>query len=196
MNTELLEQLQQLHNKDTETRAKMLQAGRLHGEYAPELQQVHRENAEALDKLVSEHGWPTVLLVGAKGAQLAWEIAQHANCTPDLQRKFFKLLGQAAAHGEAAKRHVALLSDRIRFNEGRPQIYGTVLDWDEQGELTCTLQNPDMVDELRKAVSLPPFEQSLQEQRQTIIDEGGKPPADLDAYRQQQEAWAQQAGWR
>lgn len=196
MNTELLEQLQQLHNKDTETRAKMLQAGRLHGEYAPELQQVHRENAEALDKLVSEHGWPTVLLVGAKGAQLAWEIAQHANCTPDLQRKFFKLLGQAAAHGEAAKRHVALLSDRIRFNEGRPQIYGTVLDWDEQGELTCTLQNPDMVDELRKAVSLPPFEQSLREQRQTIIDEGGKPPADLDAYRQQQKTWAQQAGWR
>ncbi len=196
MNTEFFEQLQQLHKKDTDTRQKMLEAGKLHGGYAPELQQVHRENAEALDQLIAEHGWPTVSQVGAKGAQLAWEIAQHANCTPDLQRKFFKLLGQAAAQGEAAKQHVALLSDRIRFNEGRPQIYGTVLDWNEQGELSCTLQNPDMVDELRKAVSLPPFEQSLQEQRQTIADEGGQAPEDFEAYKQQQEAWAEQTGWR
>jgi NAD(P)-dependent dehydrogenase (short-subunit alcohol dehydrogenase family) len=38
----------------------------------------------------------------------------------------------ASESGDAPKRQVALLTDRIRFNEDRPQIYGTVFDWNEK----------------------------------------------------------------
>ena len=196
MNKELLEQLEQLKKKAADSRDKLLQEGRLYGQYAPELQAIHEENAKALDALIATHGWPTLTKVGIEGTRLAWEIAQQANCTPDLQRKFFKLLTVAVMQEEAPKKQAALLADRIRFNEGRPQIYGTVLDWNETGELDCELQNPAMVDELRKAVDLPPFEQSRQEHQQKITAESGKPPEDFTAYRQDREQWAEKVGWR
>ncbi len=78
---------------------------------------------------------------------------------------------------------MALLIDRIRFNEGKPQIYGTVLDWNEQGEFTCELENPDKVNELRNVVGMPPFEQSLQEHRDEVLAEGWQPPENFEAYK-------------
>lgn len=196
MDNNLFEQLEQLKKRDIEIRDKLLSEGKLYGQYDKEFQNVHRENAHALDKLVSTHGWPTVSKVGIEGTRLAWLIAQHAICTPDLQRKFFKLLSEAAEKGDVPKKQVALLADRIRFNEGKPQIYGTVLDWNEDGELTCELENPESVNELRKDIGMPPFEQALQEHREEVLAEGGQPPENYEAYNDGVNAWAKNLGWR
>ena len=196
MDTELIEQLAQLKERDIAVRNWLLGEGRLYGQYDQELRNIHTENAHALDEIVTLHGWPTITRVGIEGTRLAWLVAQHAICTPHLQRKFFKLLSAAAEKGDAPKKQVALLSDRIRFNEGKPQIYGTVLDWNKQGEFTCELENPKNTDELRESVGLPPFDAARKEHEKEVIEEGGRPPEDYKSYKEGVDAWAKSVGWR
>jgi len=195
LHDQLLDELMQLQRRDTDMRARLLKEGRLYGEYAPEMQQVHRENAYALDRLIGEHGWPGIGLVGSDGCRAAWIVAQHAICTPPLQRRFRDLLAEAADRGDAPRKMAALLSDRIRFNESRPQVYGTVLDWNENGELSCEIEDPENVDARRAAVGLPPFAEDLARHRREVAAEGGRPPADFAAYREKARDWARAAGW-
>ncbi|MEM8829691.1 MAG: DUF6624 domain-containing protein [Cyanobacteria bacterium P01_G01_bin.19] len=141
MNSDLAQKLEELKQRDLQKRSQLISENRLYGTYDREMQKVHIENAIALDEIVSKYGWTGISLVGFQGCQTAWLIAQHSICTPDLQRKFLKAMTEAAAKGDVPKRQVAMLTDRIRFNEGRPQIYGTVLDWDKNGVLGCEIED-------------------------------------------------------
>lgn len=196
MDEALLAELRSLERRDTETREKLLREDRLYGTYDEDMQQVHRENGVELASIVAMHGWPGVSKVGLAGYRVAWLIAQHSICTPELQKRFLLALGEGADFGDAPMKQVALLTDRIRFNEGKPQVYGTVLDWNESGELGCDLEDPDNVDSRRFAVGLQPFEQALEEHRREVATQGGKPPADFKVYREAADLWAQQVGWQ
>ena len=102
---------------------------------------------------------------------------------------------EAAESGVASKKQVALLTGRMRFNEGKPQVYGTVLDWNESGELVCELEDPDGLDARRASVGLSPFQEALQEQRREVAAEGGKPPSDFARHRAAASEWVKKAGW-
>ena len=188
-------ELEKLQQRDVDTREKLLRENRLYGTYDEEIQRVHRENAVALASIVESHGWPGISKVGLDGCRLAWLIAQHSICTPELQRGFLLALEDAAKSGDVPKKQVALLTDRIRFNEGKPQIYGTVLDWNEHGELNCDVEDPEHIDFRRLAVGLQPFAQSLKEHREEVTAEGGKPPANFKIYKEAATLWAKQVGW-
>ena len=196
MNKELLEKLKGLEQRDTETRKKLLREQRLYGTYEEEMQRVHRDNAAELARIVSEHGWPGISKVGVAGCRVAWVIAQHSICTPQLQKGFLQALEKAAKSGDAPMKQLALLTDRIRFHDGMPQIYGTVLDCDESGQLNCDLEDPENVDARRSSVGLQPFVQALEEHRRAVAAEGGKPPADFNAYKEDANLWAKRVGWR
>lgn len=116
MNNDLAQKLEELKQRDIQKRSQLISENRLFGTYDREMQKVHIENAIALDIIVSEYGWTGISLVGIEGCQSAWLIAQHSICTPDLQRKFLKLMTEAAEKREVPKRQVAMLADRIRFN--------------------------------------------------------------------------------
>jgi hypothetical protein len=191
----LLDELLAMQQRDLTVRARLLEEGRLYGAYAEDMQQVHRENAERLNDLVERHGWPGIALVTLEGCRAAWFIAQHANCTPHLQRKFLALISAAAEAGDVPKLQAAFLTDRIRFNENRPQLYGTVLDWDDKGELGCPVEDPEGRDARRQSVGLPPFEESLRMHWKEVAAEGGAPPHDLAEYRRSAHAWARSVGW-
>jgi hypothetical protein len=195
VNQLLLDELLALEERDLHTRSRLLQEGRLYGEYAEEMQQVHRDNAERLDEIVTEYGWPGIALVGLEGCRAAWLIAQHSICTPHLQRRFLELLTAAVAGGDAPAPQAAYLADRIRFNEGKAQIYGTVLDWNDQGELTCTVEEPESVDERRRELGLPPLAEYLEAQRRAAHAEGARPPSDRAAYTRKRDEWARRVGW-
>jgi hypothetical protein len=196
VNENLRGELLALIERDRSTRQRLLEAGVLYGDYAAEMQQVHVDNAERLNELIARHGWPDAGLVGASGAEAAWRIAQHAVCTPALQRRFLAVLSQAVVDGQAPAWQLAMLSDRIRFHEGRPQRYGCVLDWNDQGELDCEVESAERLDEHRAAVGLPPFAEHLRQQREAMAAEGGGPPDDLAGYRRRQLEWAREMGWR
>ena len=195
MNQQLLDDLLTLKQRDTDMRAHLLSEGKLYNDYAPEMQQVHRENATALNKIISKYGWPGISLVGLEGCRAAWLIAQHSICTPELQRKFLTLLTMASESGDAPKLQVAFLTDRIRFNENRPQVYGTVLDWNEKGELSCDVEDPANLDNRRNAVGLAVFREELEKHREEVKSEGGRPPKDFTEYKQKGREWASSVGW-
>ena len=89
-----------------------------------------------------------------------------------------------------------MLTDRICFNEGGPQVYGTVLDWHETGMLNCEVEDPEGIDARRASVGLEPMAKALAAHRRDVAAEGGQPPEDFEAYKDAANLWAQRVGWR
>ena len=78
-----------------------------------------------LRQILAEYGWPGISLVGEDGADGAWLVAQHADGDVAFQRQCLALLEEAHRRGDVPGRHLAYLTDRVRVNEKRPQVYGT-----------------------------------------------------------------------
>src|SRR2546426_12260662 len=121
--------------------------GSLFQGYHPRMKALHQRHATRLAALIDAHGWPGRSRVGEEGAQAAWLILQHAIENPPLMRRGLTLLRGGVSEGEVSPLEVAMLEDRIRTFEGRPQRYGTQFDWDEHGRLrseehTSELQSP------------------------------------------------------
>ena len=158
MDTDLAQQLISMADEDRRVRAELAATGELLQGYAPRMEEVHRRNAQALNAIIDQIGWPGRSLVGEEGANAAWFITQHAIGSPEFQRKCLPLLKQAIATGEAEPAHAAYLEDRICFYERRPQRYGTQFDWDEhRPNVPWRLEDPDRVDEYRRQVGLCPI---------------------------------------
>ena len=143
-------------------------------------------------------GWPGRSRVGADGARAAWLILQHDIGNPALLRRCLPLVEQAARDGEIPRADAAHLADRICFFEGRPQIYGTQFDWDDDGKLSpCPISDPESVESPEagrrssasgrsyrgKFVATPA---SRANARQPIAPNGGEKP----------KKWAYSVGWR
>lgn len=116
-------------------------------------------NTDRLRQIIAEHGWPGVDLVGEDAAGHAWLLAQHADGQLDFQRLALDLLARAVKAGDASPRHLAYLTDRVRMNEGREQLYGTQMAGTENGRpYPWPIQAPDQVDQRRSAVGLEPLD--------------------------------------
>lgn len=196
MNQTVLHDLIELYHDDEQTRAKLAQVGVLFDGYAAEMEQVHKQNAEQLDAIIGEFGWPGESLVGEDGTWLAWMIAQRAISLPDFQRRCLDLLNAAVANEDAPAVHAAYMTDRIRFNERKPQVYGTVFDWDEYGQLNpWRIEDEANVDERRASVGLPPLVDAVEDARNQAVVEGNTAPADYRARQWEIEEWARKVGW-
>ncbi len=185
----LIEELLALEAHDAAVRARLAADGSLFDGYHPEMEAVHRANAARLREIVAEVGWPGRALVGPEAAHAAWVIVQHAISEPAFLRAMLPVL--AASDVDPAD--VAMLEDRIRAFEGRPQRYGTQYDWDESATalvLTNGVEDPSAVDLRRAEVGLPPIEW----RREPPADEPR--PRDLAARAAESEAWARRVGWR
>lgn len=90
----------------------------------------------------------------------AWLLAQHADRQLDFQRRALSLLAVAAESGEATCRQLAYLTDRVRMNEGREQLYGTqIADVIDGRPVARPVEAPDRLDERRQRIGLEPFAQ-------------------------------------
>ena len=194
----LRRQLLDMARLDRSVRAELAASGKLFSAgYEPRMARVHQRNAQRLRRIIEAIGWPGSDLVGSDGAEAAWLILQHAISEPDLLRRALPLLTTAAREGKADPAHAAMLEDRIRFFEGRPQRYGTQLDWDADGKLSPgEVEDPRLLAERRAAAGLPPLEEQIEDARTRAAAEGDLPPADYQAYVDARDKWAATAGWR
>jgi len=141
---------------DRRLRQQLETAGEVGDGYHHRMQAMHEANARRLREIISEHGWPGRSLVGEDGAEAAWFIVQHSISEPDFMREAAVLLQHSTAERNAPAWHLAFLTDRIAFYEGRPQRYGTQWDVDDDGtEVIWELESPERVDDLRREVGLP-----------------------------------------
>ncbi len=193
MRTDLRDELLALIAEDDRMRERLAGDGSLFHGYHPEMEEVHRRNAGRLRAIVGDIGWPGRSAVGEDGAHAAWRILQHAIGEPELMRGMLPALAQATAAGEASRSDLAMLEDRIRVLEGRPQRYGTQYDWDEAGMWMVpvgTVEDPASIDVRRKAAGLAP----MVWRRPAPPDEA--PPDDVEARRREMDEWARRVGWR
>ena len=126
-----------------------------------EWSRVDTASTDRLREIVARYGWPGRSLVGEEGAQHAWLLAQHADRQLEFQRKALALLADAVEQGEATARQLAYLTDRVRMNEGKEQLYGTQLAGRDGKVTPWPIENPDELDIRRAAVGLEPFEEYI-----------------------------------
>jgi len=195
MDAEIRDRLLSLARRDLETRERLAADGSLFDGYHPQMEAVHRENAAELERIIASIGWPGARLVGEDGAEAAWLIAQHAIGLPSFQRRCLDVLDAAAAAGDAPAWQPAMLLDRIRVFEGRPQVYGTSFDWDEAGMMSpLPIEDAEAVDSRRASVGLPPLSEATARYR--TENEHQPRPADFAGRQREMLAWAKQVGWR
>jgi hypothetical protein len=191
MNRNLSDELLQTDEHDQSVRSELAADGSLFEGYHPRMEAVHRRNAARLRAILDEIGWPTERLVGSDGAHAAWRIAQHAIGEPDFQRLALRLLQAAAGGGEVPAWQPAMLEDRIRMFEGRPQLYGTQLEPDAEGRpRPYPIEDPERLEERRRAVGLEPLAERLaQAEREPL-------PKDRERFEREYQAWLRRVGWR
>lgn len=164
----LSQELVAMAETDLSVRDELIADGSLgsHG-YHPRMEAVHIDNAARLAAIIEQYGWPGKSLVGEEGAWAAWLIAQHAIGNPPFMRHCLSLLKQAASNNEVIPWQTAMLEDRIRMYEGNPQIYGTQFEPSRDGELNpYPIENPESVNDRRRAVGLNTLEERTAELRE------------------------------
>jgi hypothetical protein len=178
-------QLVAMRALDERVRAEQAAAGTLFAGYHPRMEHVHLRNAARLEIILDESGWPGRAAVGDDAAEAAWRIAQHAISWPAFMRRCLPLVKRDGDPVQAA-----MLEDRILVLEGKPQLHGTQLDWDEQGRMApLPVDDPAAVAARRRALGLPPL-------AAPYLPEDEPAPTDLRARSHAQEEWLRRVGWR
>ena len=196
MTEDLRQALLDLRDRDQEKRQELVERGELFEGYHPEMERVHRENAQTLEEILDHHGWPSEDLVGPDGVEAVSLVVNHAIGLPAFQRKCLALLSQAQDQGQDVVLFRARLEDRIRYNERRPQVYGFLMDWDEEGQLSPWLiEHPEKVDARRAALGLGPLQEQVKVAREQALQEKAQAPKPFAERQAEILAWAREVGW-
>lgn len=186
----------ELQNADLELRDKLIQNGQLSDGYNREMEALHNRNADTLNNIIDKVGYPTVDKVGKEANEAAWLVIQHSIGQPEFMRKCSALLEKAVAENQADAKQLAYLTDRIAIFEGRPQLYGTNFDWDENGEMNpYQYDDLEKVNQRRKTLGLNSLEEQTEIIRKLAVAENEKPPADMKERAKQFDEWRKKAGW-
>ena len=114
-------------------------------------------NTRKLKRLIERHGWQNTIACGCGNI---WTIIQHADHDICFQRRAYKALQRYGAD-LVQPWQMASLKDRILFNSGKPQKYGTQLikNRDNKKWQPWRLLNDKKVNDYRDSVDLEPIEQ-------------------------------------
>ena len=193
---EIAKSIIELKEKDLQLREKLIENGQLHKGYHTEMAALHNSNAEKLNEIVDAIGYPTIEKVGEAGSEAAWLVIQHAIGQPAFMKRCAKLLAEAVSENKANPINLAYLTDRIAVFEGKPQLYGTQFDWDENGEMSPQyIEDLAKVNQRRKAIGLNSLEEQTALMRARIKKENQSPPADLVERKREMEQWKKSVGW-
>jgi len=193
---ELSNKIVALRNADLELRNQLIQSGELFDGYHPEMEALHIKNAEVLEEIIQDIGFPTTEKVGEEASKAAWLVIQHAISKPNFMRRCVSLLEDVVHRQKARPIDLAYLKDRIAVLEGNPQLYGTQFDWDENGELNPNLMDDvSVVDKRRKEIGLNSIAEQTKIIRQRAESEVQSAPEDYHVRHQQMTEWKRKVGW-
>jgi hypothetical protein len=137
-------------------------------EIAKRMLKVDKANRLWLKEIVVKHGWPGKSLVGADGARAAWLLVQHADPDVAFQRQ---CLDHALKlpRGEIDAEHLAYLTDRVLLNEGKKQMYGTMLRKEDGKLVPKPIEDEANVDKRRGELGLPPLAEYIRKTSESLL---------------------------
>ncbi len=114
-----------------------------------------KKNTERMKELVVEIGLPARSKVGEEASHKAWLLVQHADHDVQFQKHYLQLMKEAN-DGEVDKKDIAYLEDRVRVNEGMPQLYGTQFYIDPIRKIYTPrpIEDSENVDKRRQEIGL------------------------------------------
>ncbi|MDP9959270.1 DUF6624 domain-containing protein [Chryseobacterium lathyri] len=185
MNEVFSKKLIELAEKDLSVREKLASEGKLSNGYHPEMEQIHRQNAERLQEIIGKIGFPTISKVGEKASDAAWLVIQHSIGEPEFMKECYKMMIENK--NEINPLNIAYLHDRIQVFQSRPQKYGTQLT---EERVPYPVESKRHLNEERLKVNLKPFSQ---EEIDRIPEIENIP--ELDTKDAGYTAWRIKVGW-
>ena len=172
-------------------RAELIAGGEINENHHPRLVELNRANTSRLRQIIAVFGWPGHALVGDKGARAAWRIALHSYAEPDFMRQCRDLIDRATQQEDAPRWQFAMIDDRIRVYEGRPQRYGTQLRHGPKGVEPHPIENEARINSMRTQAGLPLLAQTLAQARA----QPAAPPHVIAAREAAELEFRRAAGW-
>ncbi|MFD3001183.1 DUF6624 domain-containing protein [Pontibacter toksunensis] len=122
-----------------------------------EMTKIDEENKNKVVAILEKHGWPGKSMVGPQANSAVFLVIQHSD--KETMEKYLPMLRDAVAKGEAAKSQQALMEDRVRMNNGQPQLYGSQLRTNaETGQYELyTIEDEVNVDKRRAKMEMEPL---------------------------------------
>jgi len=123
---------------------------------------IDSDNTARMKAIVHQYGWPGPELVGQDGTEAAFLLVQHAiDVDPAFQKEMLPLVQEAYRTHKLPGGNYALLLDRVRVGEGKPQVYGTqakpIEKWKGKEPALYPIEDEANVDKRRAEVGLPPL---------------------------------------
>lgn len=124
-------------------------------------QKLNQDNLELLKQIVDTKGWPGFSNVGYGISNAAFLVVQHSDY--NTMRKYYHCIKTACETGEGDCASQAMLYDRIRTMEGKPQRYGSQVRLNEKNRKydLYPLEDTLNVNDYREYMGLGPLEDYL-----------------------------------
>lgn len=170
INQALHDELLAMRERDQEVRKTLVEKYGMNPNWSADdlawMESVDYANTTRMKEIIAQYGWPGYSLVGAEGEHTAWLLVQHAGRDLPFQNQCLALLTAAVEAGDASARNMAYLVDRVRVNEGKPQLYGTQYRIHDGDFSAGEIEDSAGVEIRRAQVGLGSFEEQLAELRQ------------------------------
>jgi hypothetical protein len=125
-----------------------------------EMLALDEKNVARLGAIFKAHGFPGLCLVGLDGAQAAHTLMLHSPSL-EIKKEALPHLEAAAKRGEVPQWAVAMTVDKILVSEGKPQLYGSAVEFVDGKIVLKPISDPERLDERRAKVGLPPLKESM-----------------------------------
>lgn len=159
-NTVLRDELLSMLAEDQEVRRRWVK-DRENAAINAEMNAIDAKHVARLRAIIKESGWPGKTLVGVKAGGAAWAIAQHGGS--EFLHETLPLMKTAVDRGELEGALYATSVDRTRIQDGQKQVYGSQFDTDGDKCEPLPMEDPEHVEERRKAIGLGPLSEYTQQ---------------------------------
>jgi len=160
------------------------------------LEALHATTAQNLQKSFSLEGWPTIPMVGWDEARAALQVVTRCISCPDFMLQCLPLIEQSYRFGGIPGDWFAEFYDTVMYFKGKPQIFGTFLDWNEK--LDCDhwkILEREELDRRRGHFGLDSFAEDSARRMSQWKSSCPTPPKDFISYTQAREIWSKRVGW-
>lgn len=165
LNKPLVALLDTVYNEDQSDRRSIDTVQKQFGSQSKQMDSLWRRinykdsiNLVKIKNIIDTYGWLGSDEVGQQGAATIFLVIQHADSLT--QVSYVSKMREAVKKGRAQPQNLALLEDRILTKQGKEQIYGSQLRWNEQTGRNefFPIQDEANVNKRRASVGLQPLE--------------------------------------
>lgn len=112
-------------------------------------------NLIKVEAILNQYGWLGADKIGSQGNTTLFMVIQHSNIKT--QEKYLPMMRAAVKNKNAKASELALLEDRVALRQGKQQIYGSQLSFNEKTNVYFVLPivDPVNLDQRRKEAGLP-----------------------------------------